>query len=78
MLRIKWRPEAPVTLELPDGEVTSTCDEIQDALARHNFRQFDEVVQTATPKTDDPDLFDIEEIQFTNDLMAHDKAQGHD
>lgn len=53
-----WRSDALVTLELPNENVVSTWDEVKDALARH---QVDEILQTAVTKTDDPDLFDIED-----------------
>lgn len=33
----KWRSEGSIILELADGEVTSSWDEIQIALARHHF-----------------------------------------
>lgn len=78
MVRGKWRLDAPVTLELPDGEVASTWDDIQDALARHHYRQVDEVAQTAINKNDDQILFDIEELELASGSMAHDKAPCHD
>lgn len=68
-MRGKWRLD--VTLELPNGET-------QDVLARLYLRQVDEVVQTAITKTGDPDIFDIDELELALDLIAHEKAPGHD
>lgn len=65
VVRGKWRPEALVTLELPYGEVATTRYETEDALAGHHFRHVDEVQQAAVNKTDDPDWFDIEELEFS-------------
>lgn len=64
MVHGRWKPNAPVTLELPDGELASIWDEIQDILPRRCFRQVDEVVQTTIIKTDDPDLFDIKDLEL--------------
>lgn len=35
-------------------------------------------MQTAITKIDDPDIFDINELELALDLMAHEKTPGHD
>lgn len=72
----KWRLDAPVTLEHFDRDVASTWDEIQDALVSHHLRQVNDVVQTPITKTDDLDLFVIEEQKFLLESMANDKRQA--
>lgn len=64
----------PVTLELPNEEMTSTCYDTQTIFPRRHFRQTDEVVQVAIDKADEHNLFDTVELDFSMDSMSLNKA----
>lgn len=68
----------PVTLELPNRKMTSTCYATQTIFPRRHFRQTDEVVQVAIDKIDEHDLFDTVKLEFTMDFMSLNKPLDHD
>lgn len=58
--------------------MASTWQDTQNALARHHFRQVDEVVQAPIFKTNDPDLFAMSELKLAISSKELDKAPDHD
>lgn len=58
--------------------MSSSWDVIQKAFEAITSVRYEEVVQNAIAKTDDPDLYDIDELESSIDSIVLEKAPGHD